>query len=385
MFENFYKIKISGKDVRRFIKTLYRRKVYFEEISFNNDSCYVKVDHDNYKKIIDIKTSYNIEIVNLYGMNKVILLIKTNFLFLICNVLGLFLIYFLSHIIFNIEIIHDDASIRELLYGELEKYDIKRFRFVKNYDYIADVKNKILNDNKDVLEWIELERHGTKYEVRVDKRVINDIKEEDKIKHIVAKKPGIIMKIVAEKGEVIKKITDYVKEGDTIISGEIFRNGEVIGTTSASGKVYAEVWYSVKVEMPISYKEEKKTGNSKHVINISFLNETGNLFDFNPYDNKEITEKILFSDFFGLFKISFNKESEVIIKDEVNNIISEEFALKLARAKIEENLKDDEYIISQKKLKTVINNSTIITEVFFKVYEDISCPKYFNVEEGNSG
>ena len=45
-------------------------------------------------------------------------------------------------------------------------------------------------------------------------------------------------------------------------------------------------------------------------------------------------------------------------------------------------LSDDEYIISQKKLKTVINNSTIVTEVFFKVYENISSSQYFSIEEG---
>ena len=141
--------------------------------------------------------------------------------------------------------------------------------------------------------------------------------------------------------------------------------------------MYAEVWYKVKVEMPISYKEEALTGRSKNVINISFLDKNINIFDFHRYNNSKKEGNTILSDFFGMFTIKYNKEYEINVKDEVNNIISEEFAFKMARKKIEDQLGRGEYIISQKKLKTVINNSTIITEVFFKVYENISSYSYF--------
>ena len=232
------------------------------------------------------------------------------------------------------------------------------------------------------IEWLEIERIGTSYEIKVEKRIINDKEEKPNLRHVVAKKSGIIMKIVAENGEIIKKKNDYVKAGDIIISGEIHKNDEVVDNIPASGSVYAEVWYKVKVEMPISYKEELLTGKNKNILNISFLDYSWNLFDFYPYKDKNIKNKLLLSDFFGMFSINYNKESEVIIKDEVNNIISEEFAFKIARKKIEENLKEDEYIISQKKLKTIINNSTIVTEIFFKVYENISSFSYYSVEKG---
>ena len=133
----------------------------------------------------------------------------------------------------------------------------------------------------------------------------------------------------------------------------------------------------MKVEMPISYKEEALTGRSKNVINISFLDKNINIFDFHRYNNSKKEGNTILSDFFGMFTIKYNKEYEINVKDEVNNIISEEFAFKMARKKIEDQLGRGEYIISQKKLKTVINNSTIITEVFFKVYENISSYSYF--------
>ncbi len=377
MFESFYKIKIEGKDVKRFIRMLYRSGIYFEEISLDHGSAHIKVDKENYKKFNDIKTSYNIEVIELFGISKFNHLIRSNFIFLIFTAFGIFLLYFLSNIIFDVEVIHNDKYIRDLLYSELDKYNIKKYNFVKKYEYVQKVKNEILNNYKNDIEWLEIERVGTVYKIRVDKRIINNIKQDGQNRHVVAKKNGIIMRIVAEKGEIVKKVYDYVRAGDIIISGEIYKNKEVIGQTSASGDVYAEVWYKVKVEMPISYKEEALTGRSKNVINISFLDKNINIFDFHRYNNSKKEGNTILSDFFGMFTIKYNKEYEINVKDEVNNIISEEFAFKMARKKIEDQLGRGEYIISQKKLKTVINNSTIITEVFFKVYENISSYSYF--------
>lgn len=377
MFESFYKIKIEGKDVKRFIRMLYRSGIYFEEISLDHGSAYIKVDKENYKKFNDIKTSYNIEVIELFGISKFNHLIRSNFIFLIFTAFGIFLLYFLSNIIFDVEVIHNDKYIRDLLYSELDKYNIKKYNFVKKYEYVQKVKNEILNNYKNDIEWLEIERVGAVYKIRVDKRIINNIKQDGQNRHVVAKKNGIIMRIVAEKGEIVKKVYDYVRAGDIIISGEIYKNKEVIGQTSASGDVYAEVWYKVKVEMPISYKEEALTGRSKNVINISFLDKNINIFDFHRYNNSKKEGNTILSDFFGMFTIKYNKEYEINVKDEVNNIISEEFAFKMARKKIEDQLGRGEYIISQKKLKTVINNSTIITEVFFKVYENISSYSYF--------
>ena len=382
MLESYYKLEISGKDVKRFIRNLYKMNIYFEYIYFSNGVCYIKVNSDNYKKIKNVKTYYSIKIIKVYGLKRIETLLKNNLFFLFSSFISIILLYFFSNVIFSVNIVHSDINLRKLIISELEKYDIKKYSFIKDYEYIQEVKKKILEDNKTNIEWLEIERIGTSYEIKVEKRIINDKEDESKLRHIVAKKSGIIMKIVAENGEIIKKKNDYVKEGEIIISGEIHKNDEIVDNIPASGNVYAEVWYKVKVEMPINYKEETLTGKSKNVLNINFLNYSWNLLDVNSYKNKKVVNNQLFSDFFGMFNINYNKEYEVIIKDEVNNIISEEFAFKIAKNKIEENLKEDEYIISQKKLKTVINNSTIVTEIFFKVYENISSFSYYSIEEG---
>lgn len=380
MLKNYYKIKITGKNIRRFIKMLYTLNISMKDIVIYDNYFCAKVDKENYEKISNLKTSYKIEIERSYGLIYIKELFNKNLFFLFSCFLGFLLIYVLSHFIFTIDIVHDDSKIREIIENEFNKYGIKKFTLIKSYNEIQEIKQKILDNNKNDIEWLEIERNGTKYTVRIDKRIINDIKEPSKIRHVVAKKSGIIKKIEASTGEISKKVNDYVSAGDILISGEIHKGEDIKDNVAADGNIYAEVWYKVKVELPIYYYEKKYTGNNKKVINISFLDKNINLFDGN-YKNKEIERTSIFSDFFGLFSINFDNQKELYINESINLITEEKTAVNLARQKIINKLKENEYIISQKKLKTILNDSTIRVEVFFKVYENISGYRYYTVNE----
>jgi len=378
MIRSYYELKIIGKDLKRFIRMLYKLNIYLEEIRIIENECFIKIDKKNYDKISKIKTSYKIEIIKLYGIEKIINIFKKNNIFILSLIIGVLFLSLLTRMIFKIEVVHNDDEIRKLIMEELNKNNIKKFKLIKSYDYIEKVKQSILNNNKDKIEWIEIERIGTKYSIKVEKRILNDIKQEETTKHIVAKKNGIIKKIVAENGEIIRKINDYVKEGEIIISGSIYKNDEIVNNIAANGKVYAEVWYEAKIELPINYQEKIITDKENKIINVNILNKDINLFKKENFKNKTSNKKNIFNDFFKLISINYINKKEKKITDKP----IDEIALEIASKKIIEKLTNDEYIISQKKLKTSVNNSTIIVDVFFKVYENISRPEYFSMKEG---
>ena len=366
MFKSFYKLSIEGKDVKRFIRYLYKRGILFNKISSSNNNYYVVVDKENYSKIKSIKTTYIIKITRVYGPLLLIMRIKKNFILIVTFLMSLIFIFFLCHIVFDVEIVTDDLKLKEYLFSELKDNSIKKYTFIKDYDERLNIKNKILDDNRDKLEWLEIENIGVKYIVRLDKRIIKEKEKKDKARNIVAKRDGIILKIDATKGEIVKKINDYVKKGDIIISGAIHKGEDVKDNVSAEGNVYAEVWYKVKVVLPISYYEEK-TISSKKTLSFNFL-------------NKETRNNVIFSDFFGIFNISYDKVDQTTVNDSVNTIINESDALDIARRKLLSRLTDDCHIISQKRLKTTLSHSTITIEVFFKVYENISSISYYSIE-----
>lgn len=372
MFRSFYKLSIEGKDVKRFIRYLYKRGILFDKMISLEDKYYVLVDKDNYNKIKSIKTTYQINIVRVYGPLFLLNSIKSNFVFLISFLFSLLFLYLLCHIVFDVVVVTDDRELKEYLMNELYSYDIKPFTLAKSFDKKEIIKNSILDNNRDKLEWLEIERIGVKYIVRLDKRIIKEYEEENGVRNVVAKRDGIIKKIVANRGEIVKKVNDYVKKGDIIISGAIHKGEDVKDNVSAEGDVYAEVWYKVKVTLPVNYYEEK-VKSEENIVSFNFLGKEES-------SNKRVKSNILFSDFFDLFSISYDNVINLDINNSINTIINESDAVNLARQKLLSRLTNGCHIISQKSLKTTLSHSTIIIEVFFKVYENISSISYYSIE-----
>lgn len=370
MFKNYYELKIEGKDVKRFIKQLYNLNIYFEDIEFIDKDVYVKVDESNYKKIKKVKTIYKIKINKLYGPNKIKDIIKRHNIFFIAIFLGILLLNLLCNLTFEIEIDADNEKIYSLVENELKRNGIKKYSFIKSFTNRKKIIDNILENNKESLEWMEIERIGTKYIVRVEERIIKNENEKCNPQHVVAKKDGIILSITSSSGEIIKTVNDYVKKGDILISGIIKKDEEEKNRVCAQGKVYAETWYQVSVEVPYNYKEILYTNEYKKNISITIFNKRFSLFK--DYDNFITQEKSIKNNILPL-KINYEKNQKIIKIDQIYT--AEELdlkALELAKEKILTIINDENNILLEKKLKTIPKNSTIEVVIFFKVKEDIT-------------
>ena len=371
MFNNIYEVKITGKHVERFLNYIIKRHIYLLDVKYSNKSIYIKMDEDNYKKLMNIKTIYDVELTRMYGINYVKDIIKRYYIFFIFLIFGFILLIFLTRITMDVEVIHSKKEIRDLIYKDLDKYGIRKFHFIVSYDKKEEIVDKILKSHKDKIEWLEINRIGVKYVVKVEERIIKEKKEKTPLRHVVAKKDGIITNINAEVGEIVKKKNDFVKKGDIIISGNILKNDEIKRSVSASGKVMAEVWYKVDVDMPLHYKETIKDTKSRKNITIKFINKEISLKK--KYRTSE--KDYLFSIKNKLLPISINYINEIKTKeiDEVYTYSEATTkAIDIAEEKLKKKLGSDIKIIKRKKLKTEVNGSTINVVVFFKVKENIT-------------
>lgn len=380
-FRSVIKLNIKGKNIERFIRRLINKKIELLNISYpNHNEVNIKVFKKDYSKIKEIKTIYDIYVVDTYGLMKIKRVININKIILIFMILGIGLLVCLSNVIFKIEIVHTNKELRTLISKELELNGIKENSFKKGFDQLQKIKKVILSKHKDKIEWLEIENIGTKYIVRVEERKLPNIEAGRDNRNIVASRGATIKSIDAKSGVIVKNINDYVRPGDVIISGQIMLNDKVQKVVSAQGVVYGEVWYETKVEYPFVYKEIKTTGKKNQVLVFQFLNKKIELFNFNPFKDKKSEGKILIENNFLPIKIIWEKQKEVNIIEEFN---SEEEAINkallLAKKKMESKLNDNEYIISQNNLKVNIKRSTIEIDVFFSVYENIT--SYQRIEE----
>lgn len=368
---NRYKLKISGKNPKYFIKTLIQEKILFYNLESTKDNIKITVSYEDYLKIKEIKTTYKIEIINRYGKSKLKYLFDKYLFFIMSLLFGIIIIYLLSNIIFKVEVIHSSKYIRNLVKNDLEDLGIKKYRFKVSFEKQEEIVRKILEKEKDNIEWLEIENIGTSYTVKVEQRKKNKEEKECKKRNIVARKDAMILQIDALEGEVVKKKYDYVKKGDVIISGLIYNKETIVSKRCATGNVYGEVWYKVTVDVPINYKEVTTTGKSKYKLEVSLFNNNYTLFNkYKTYKRKKIS--LIKSNILPI-EINLTNYLETKEKKEfytLKNVGNK--ALKLAEEKLKTTLTENDSVISKNVLKKVRKKSRIEVEVFFKVKEDIT-------------
>ena len=366
-----YRLIVRGKNPSYFVKKLIRNRINIYDLVEKRKYIYVVVDEEGLEKVGKIKTSYKIDVVNRYGMAKIEYLLKKYLVFFICLGIGVIINIVLSRVIFGVEVIHSNPYIREIVYNDLEKYGIRKYNFKVSFLEKEKIVSKILEEEDNDIEWLEIEEVGTKYVVRVEQRKKNKDSSECIRRNVVAKKDAMILSIEAEEGEIVKKKLDYVKKGDVLISGIIHNKEDIVKQKCATGKVYGEVWYKVFLEMPIKYREENVTGKVKRQLELEFLGNKYTLFSkFKTYKR----ESFSLVDLMILpIRINFSSylETNVIEKNyTLDNVVDD--ALVLATTKLNDRIGADSEIVGKKVLKKYQKNSKIIVEVFFKVKEDIT-------------
>ena len=372
----YYDLKITGKDVKRFINNLSKMHINLYDIRYIDKNAIIKVNRLDYLKIKKIKTIYKIKIIKYYGIASLKYFIYKYKLFLSVLVIGFIFFLFLTNIIFEVEVNTNNKELKEMILDKLEENKISKYNMVVSFSKKEKIKEKILKEYRDKIEWLEIKRIGTKYEIEVEERKKNNQDADETPRDIIAKKNGIITKIYSESGEIVGKIDHYVKKGDVLISGKITKKDEIKALVKASGKVYAETWYTVSVSLPYHYKEETKTEKKKYVITFNFLNKSKKLFDNKKFKNYNSKNILNIKNTILPISLSFDRQEEVIMKDNVYTIENAYFkASEIARKRLLDNINTDSKIIFEKKLKTNEINSKIDIVIFYKVIEDITAYK----------
>ena len=373
LFQSKISLNIKGKNINRFIKKLRSNKIDILKIKYKNkNEVNIIICKKDYAKVKKIKSIYDITELEVFGLLKIKKNVNKNKHLILIIFLIFILFIIMTKMIFKIEIIHSNKDIRNIIREELKNEGIQKFAFKKNYEKVNKIKQKILNKYKDKIEWLEIETAGTKIIVRVEERKIPNKLVEEAPRNIIAKKKGVIKKVIAKKGDIVKDMDDYVEKGELIITGDLIFNNESKGKVRADGEVYAEIWYITKTKYPIVTEKERLTGKKKNVYTIKFLNKTFEL-TLNKFKTKKIKEKIILKHKFLPIMLSKQIQRET---NKISEILTYDEALEKAKEAsikyIKQKLNKKEYIIRSNYLKSNLNNSTIEVEMFFAVYEDIT-------------
>lgn len=367
------KVNIRGRHIENFINRLIKLNIELIDIEYvSYQEINIIIYKKDYKLIKKNKTIYEIKIIQRIGVINVLEKIKNNKIILIFILLGFIILLLLSKMIFSVKVVHNNEDLRNLLYQELKEHDIKKYSFKKNRSQLEKIKQNVLKEYKDKIEWLEIENIGTSYIIRVEERIIPKTDSDIMPRSIVAKKNAVIKSIKAKTGNVERLRGEYVKQGDVIINGNIIFNDEIKGLVKAEGSVYGEVWYTLEITYPYVYQEEKYTNNMTTNLSFKFLNKNYIIFGKKFKYKDTISKKILSLNFLPIYlSIEKNKEKEkidyVLTCDQAYNK-----ALEKGQKQIESKLGDDEYLISSNVLSSSCEVDKVVLNVFYTVYENIT-------------
>ncbi|MEI3611677.1 sporulation protein YqfD [Pseudogracilibacillus sp. SO30301A] len=386
-------VKVKGKRPEVFFQACTDAGIPVWDIKKQNNSvCLGKIYliHVKRLKVLLQNYPYEVEIINRKGYINFFSYIWTRKELLLSILLCSAIIFFLSNIIWKVEINGVSVDIEDKLEKELASYGLYEGAWIYSLESLDIVQEQIVNDVPELL-YIGIEKKGTTYTVDAVEKLVVKEESEPAPQHLIAAKNGIIQKMFIKKGSPVVNINDYVKKGDVLVSGvmEEAKNEneeesseklkEIV--TSAEGEVFANTWYEVNVTSSLYQHTEKLSGDkiTKYSLNIGKWQLPIWGFKKIPYEQVfEETEVIPV--YLLKWKLPFNLiERTIYDKESFTQIRSEEDAKNIAIEHVKEDLKlklgKDSEIIKYYVLHETVDNGKVKMNLYISVTENIAIGK----------
>lgn len=213
------------------------------------------------------------------------------------------MIFAISRFIWNIDVSGNIEIDKKQVIEIAKKSGLSIGKYKQKIDtesVIKDIKNSLDN-----VSWVGVDYKGTNAIIKiVEGQKTPMVVNENDFCNIVAKKDGVIQKVVAQNGTVMCKDGDNVKQGQILIAG--WMEGLYTGKyfVNSEGSVKAKISYSETTKIYKNEIERKHTGKRDKKVSIKMKNLQINLFKrvskFKKYDTIETIKSLRLSSNFYL-------------------------------------------------------------------------------------
>ena len=131
-FKSKVALKIKGKNINRFIKRLTTRKINILSLKYINDNeAKIIIYKKDYEEVLKVKSIYEVLEEDVFGYLKIQRTLKINKHLIIFLLIGYLIFLTLTHMVFDIEVVHSNKDIRNLITEELKENGITKYTFKK--------------------------------------------------------------------------------------------------------------------------------------------------------------------------------------------------------------------------------------------------------------
>ncbi|KPH75875.1 MULTISPECIES: sporulation protein YqfD [Bacillaceae] len=389
-FSGYVTILVKGNYPELFFQECTKKGITVWNIrKVEQDACEgnVRLKDISHLRLIIRGTHYKLTFINKKGYPFIFNRFIKKRPLLLAIFLSVLLAFFLSNILWKVEITGVPKDIEEKIIKQLDEYGIHRGAWMFSIDQPNLIQQKLVEDVPELL-WVGVNQRGTTYSLEGVEKLI--VKEEEKQgpRNLIATKKGVIKKMYVAKGLPMVQVNDYVEPGDLLVSGKISSNDQEeesekekekkVNYVAAEGEITAETWYEVKVASPIEYSYEELTGNkeTKYYIQIADFKFPVWGFGDPEYEQIHYDTKVSSINFLKWelpIKIVDTVLSEkVYYKGERTKEEAIQTGMEQARSELLLKLGKDAKIMSEKVLHERMENGKVKMNIIFTVEENIA-------------
>ncbi|SFD55238.1 similar to stage IV sporulation protein [Lentibacillus persicus] len=304
--------------------------------------------------------------------------------FLIGIILSLMLVFFLSNVIWEVEIAGVPKDIEEKITDKLSEYGVHQGAWALTLDSPSEIQQNLINDIPELL-WVGVKQKGTSFLLEGVEKSIVEKKEIEGPRNLVAAKEGVIENMYVSKGLPQVNVNDYVKQGDVLVSGKIQFADEAedddkndrYELVTAEGEVIAKTWYETEVSIPLKANYEQLTGDYETEYHLKISDIQIPIWGFGDPDYTDVYreqhEKDLY--FFkwklplSLMKTTLNEKQ--YFENERSRQEAVEVGIEQAKRELRLRLAPDAEITSENILQQTTENGKVKLILYIAVEENI--------------
>ena len=281
-------VKVEGLALERFINMCIARGIYLWDIKrINYTTLEAKIGIQGFKELRKIvkRAGCRVSIHKKNGYPFWVHKLKKRKMLLVGAFFCFLILVFSSTFIFSIEIIGNEELEKSEIISSLNELGLKpgTNKYLVN---LKEIETELLLD-VDQIAWVGIEVRGIRAKVEiVEKRLAPDKIDKNTPCNVIAKKNGVIEKVIARNGDAVVEEGDIVTKGDLLINGVVQReNMDEPMFVHSYGEIYAKTYYETTESKNLIEIKKDKTGQKfkKRTFNLGSIELSFNKGDI-PYD-----------------------------------------------------------------------------------------------------
>lgn len=378
--DGFVKVRLESSCPERFFRLCALNDLLLWNIIYKESSYEFELSAQDFFRLQPFrrKTNAKIKIMEKHGMPFFFKKNKKRKAFLIGIFSALLLLYVCSLYIWEIDIRGNQYYADETVIDTLKKYEISQG--IRKSKLECGNIAEALREEFSELVWVSVKIKGTSLIVDVKENENRNVDQNELLDSwdLVAKKDGILQKIVTREGMPVLQEGDVCKKGDVIVTGavEILDNDSMVKDyvyIGADADILLETTYSYYEEFSLSY-QKKIYEEKQYTYPVIQLGMKGFYYLPEKERDAEMTWQMyqlrLSSSFYLPISVGkivvhpYQYETNVYEKEDAIRIANEH--LREYMAEMAENKKD----IVKKDISTTLTSKTCVTKGTITVWEE---------------